>query len=315
MGAQESHPLTMAPPRPLLPPNADAGGATSGLEPHRDSILEGPDKDNASPLNPELELELSGSPLHSDLVTTALDQNQQPELQADSHEGRKAIEQLDGADNATKNTHSLRLNESGAPDTFEGPYEQQQTWQTTTTSHPQSYGDMNLASGQQQPVAFSDNETSTAFASHPEPELQTYTPVGLTAQQTNQPKAQQRDQSKSMPPPPDEYSVLRSLEPTHRAKPLNEQFKDPYVYCRLISVTVTLFRQGRIREAEALGEFTIDLIGEKAWRKELPTFTSADPLPDANECIITLLTKAAEAIKYHDYFNFAFLSGMIHMLK
>lgn len=143
----------------------------------------------------------------------------------------------------------------------------------------------------------------------------TPTPIGLTAQQISQMITQKSTQQMLMPPPAAPASMLWTLKPSNRAKWPNEQLHDPAFCRRLIAVAVILFRQGRARDTTALGQFTIDLIGENVWNEELPEYMRAEALSDDNEAVVPLLEQAAEIIRVDDPASSAFLDGMLYMMN
>ena len=125
---------------------------------------------------------------------------------------------------------------------------------------------------------------------------------------------QRANQMTFMPPPSAPASMLWSLKSSSRAKWLTQKLNDPAIYRRLISVTVILFSQGRAKESKAVGQFTIDLIGEVIWNEELPSFMEAAALPDDKDSIFPLLNQAAEIIKVHDPVSSAFLDGLMSLM-
>ena len=116
----------------------------------------------------------------------------------------------------------------------------------------------------------------------------------------------------SMPPPAAPASMLWSLQPSGRVNAAPELIGEPSVFGYLIPVCVILFRQGSAVEARKLGQYTIDLVGKKAWDAELPTYMAAPPLPDDRDQVMPLLRAAVQIVAYYDVTCSAFLDGMLY---
>ena len=120
------------------------------------------------------------------------------------------------------------------------------------------------------------------------------------------------DTAASMPPPAAPASMLWSLQPSGRVNAAPELIGEPSVFGYLIPVCVILFRQGSAVEARKLGQYTIDLVGKKAWDAELPTYMAAPPLPDDRDQVMPLLRAAVQIVAYYDVTCSAFLDGMLY---
>lgn len=71
----------------------------------------------------------------------------------------------------------------------------------------------------------------------------------------------------SMPPPAAPASMLYTLRASVTAKQGSAQVDDPFICSRLALAAVTLFRMGKAKEAKAVGQFGVDLLGEQRWHE------------------------------------------------
>ena len=122
------------------------------------------------------------------------------------------------------------------------------------------------------------------------------------------------DQHVLMPPPAAPASMLWSIRPSDTARHEDDQTTDGFVYARLISAVVTLFRMGKGKESKAIAQYTIDLIGEKLWKEQLAHYMSIGPEPDDGNWVPMLLSEAAEDLKRVDPVSSGFLSILMAML-
>lgn len=76
-----------------------------------------------------------------------------------------------------------------------------------------------------------------------------------------------------MPPPSAPASMLFTIKPTNA---IGKRHGDPFICTRLIAVAVTLFRQGKAKEAKALAQFTVDTIEGELWIKYLHTYMGSE---------------------------------------
>lgn len=117
-----------------------------------------------------------------------------------------------------------------------------------------------------------------------------------------------------MPPPAAPASMLWSIRPSDTARHGDDQTIDGFVYARLISAVVTLFRMGKGKESKAIAQYTIDLIGEKLWKEQLAHYMSIGPEPDDGNWVPMLLSEAAEDLKRVDPVSSGFLSILMGLL-
>ena len=122
------------------------------------------------------------------------------------------------------------------------------------------------------------------------------------------------DQHVLMPPPAAPASMLWSIRPSDTARHEDDQTTDGFVYARLISAVVTLFRMGKGKESKAIAQYTIDLIGEELWKEQLAHYMSIGPEPDDGNWVPMLLSEAAEDLKRVDPVSSGFLSILMAML-
>lgn len=120
----------------------------------------------------------------------------------------------------------------------------------------------------------------------------------------------------SMAPPNAPASMLWKMKSSKAAKRDREQRPPPdlFISARLVSVTVTLFRMGKAMSARALGQYTIDLIGEKEYLELLSDYMLAPPLADAPEWIWDLLQGAIINMKGNDPRGAAFLAILVDLI-
>ena len=72
-------------------------------------------------------------------------------------------------------------------------------------------------------------------------------------------QTRQGSETDIMPPPTAPASMLYSLRSSGRARAPNQQITDPQPIAYLVASAVIMFRAGKGREAEKLGQFTIDI--------------------------------------------------------
>lgn len=121
-----------------------------------------------------------------------------------------------------------------------------------------------------------------------------------------------------MPPPTAPASLLWSLKPSKKAKKVNSEVNglqtDPSIYRRLIAAVVILFRMGKALEAKKLGQYTLDLVGKRAWDEELPTYLGAQQEPGDADAVVPLLEQTVLMIRYYDPASSGYLQGMLSMM-
>ena len=117
-----------------------------------------------------------------------------------------------------------------------------------------------------------------------------------------------------MPPPAAPASMLWNLRPSGRAKPEAGLITDPYIYARLVTTTVILFRHGKAEKARFIGQFTLDCIGQDAWDERLAAYLGRPPLQDDMAAVDILLTEAIIEMRRGFPEECGYLNGMLSVL-
>lgn len=102
-----------------------------------------------------------------------------------------------------------------------------------------------------------------------------------------------------MPPPAAPASMLANLKESWRAIP-DKRLTDPSIVGHLLPAIVILFRLGKAKQSEMIGQFAVDLIGEELWRQELPEYLNAPSRKDDEANLQHLLVGAIRIIRMTD---------------
>lgn len=118
-----------------------------------------------------------------------------------------------------------------------------------------------------------------------------------------------------MPPPAAPASLLHSIRASNTAPPPGQRHRDPFICSRLIAVVVTLFRQGKGKEAKALAQFTVDLIEDELWDKYLQMYMSTGMESVDVTFVFELLEEAREEMVKVDPMRAGFLAVLQELIR
>lgn len=335
-----------------LPSTNVDGGVVIEIAPRKDSVvdpsLESNDKAMAQDdADSEWERELFGPPSKDDASDVVDDQNQPRKKSASNGDTHADVMQVDDVDapvvavdcTEAANTQQLAVNEK-RDSKSEQPILFDRNGNQNGTAKAPAQGmqlDGTTAAAQEDHHSKLAAQTDSGVGSQPA-SLQLGNPAStettsqqngatlsnggdVTAASQNQVQMEQANSSApengqlgAMPPPAAPASMLYNIRASDTAKSTREQQKDPFVCSRLASAVVTLFRMGKAREAKALGQFAIDLMGEESWDEWLPLYMDEPPGKDDAEWVMTLLGDVAIALKTVDPASSGFLSILMSFM-
>jgi hypothetical protein len=90
------------------------------------------------------------------------------------------------------------------------------------------------------------------------------------------------------------------------------EYEDPFIACRLAATSVLMVHDGLLAEAERLGRWSVDLVGKRAWDKNVEVYISAPRLEtDDGDWMSSMLDDVHTSLRSIDEERAAELRGMI----
>lgn len=139
---------------------------------------------------------------------------------------------------------------------------------------------------------------------------------GLPPSRTLETKVEEprRSPRHSHPPSSSHHSpmqILKRLRVSRNAV-RRPEYEDPFIACRLAATSVLMVHEGLLAEAERLGRWSVDLVGKRAWDKNVEVYISAPRLEtDDKDWMSSMLDDVHTSLRSIDEERAAELRGVI----